>query len=401
MKVLDGVRVVELASYLFVPAAGAILADWGADVVKIEHPEHPDPQRALVIADMSVGGEAFEPLMQQANRGKRSVGLDGSTPEGYEILRNLVAGADVFLTNLLPESRTRLRVDVDDIRSMNPSIVYVRGSGYGPAGPERSMPGFDGTTYWARGGAADNLTPAGSPLPTPVRPGLGDLPGATAVAGAVAAALFHRERTGEAPLVDVSLLSVAVWGNSPAITASAMRGEQIQKTLREDNRNPLSLSYRTSDGRFVKLSLFQSDRFFARLCESLGEPGLAADERFVDSAARAAHRQACTAALDEVFGRFTLAEVESRLADLGGPWSRVQNSFEVSQDPQVLANGYLTEVDAGGRKVPVAASPWQFGEARYPLQAAPAHGEHTDEVLLELGLDYEEIIKLKISGTVL
>ena len=186
-----------------------------------------------------------------------------------------------------------------------------------------------------------------------------------------------------------------------AITASAMRGEQIRKTLREDNRNPLSLSFRTKDGRFVKLSLFQSDRYFARLCESLGEPGLAVDERFVDSTARAAHRQACTAALDEVFGRLTLAEVESRLAGLGGPWSRVQNSYEVSQDPQVLANGYLAEVDAGGRKVPVAASPWQFGEARYPLRAAPEHGEHTDEVLLELGLDYEEIIKLKISGTVL
>ncbi|SFT82009.1 Crotonobetainyl-CoA:carnitine CoA-transferase CaiB [Geodermatophilus amargosae] len=401
MKVLEGVRVVELASYLFVPAAGAILADWGADVVKIEHPEHPDPQRAIVIADMSVGGEPFEPLMQQANRGKRSVGLDGGTPEGYEILRKLVAGADVFLTNLLPESRRRLRVDVDDIRSMNPSIVYVRGSGYGPAGPERSMPGFDGTTYWARGGAADNLTPAGAMRPTPVRPGLGDLPGATSVAGAVAAGLFHRERTGEAPLVDVSLLSVAVWGNSPAITASAMRGEPIQKTLREDNRNPLSLSFRTKDGRFVKLSLFQSDRYFARLCEALGEPELAVDERFVDSTARAAHRQACTAALDEVFGRLTLADVESRLTGLGGPWSRVQDSFEVSQDPQVLANGYLTEVDAGGRKVPVAASPWQFGEARYPLRAAPEHGEHTDEVLLELGLDYEEILKLKISGTVL
>ncbi|WP_063129764.1 CaiB/BaiF CoA transferase family protein [Nocardia fusca] len=401
MKVLDGVRVVEMASYLFVPAAGAILAEWGADVVKIEHPERPDPQRSLVIADMSVGDEPFEPLMQQTNRGKRSVGLDGGTPAGYEVLRKLVSGADVFLTNLLPESRRRLGVDVDDIRAMNPDIVYVRGSGYGPVGADSVMPGFDGTTFWARGGAADNLTPGGALQPTPMRPALGDLPGATSVAGAVAAALFHRERTGEPPLVDVSLLNVAVWGNSPAIIASAVRGEQIPKTAREDNSNPLSLAYRTKDDRFVKLSLFQSDRYFEKLCEGLGAPGIASDARFADSAARAANRQACTAAFDAVFGSMPLAEIESRLADLGGPWSRVQNTYEVGRDPQVLANGYLTEVDVDGRKIPVAASPWQFGETRYPLRAAPGHGEHTDEVLLELGLEYEEILELKVSGSVM
>ena len=401
MKVLEGVRVIELASYLFVPAAGAILADWGADVIKIEHPEHPDPQRNLVIADLSVGTEPFEPLMQQTNRGKRSVGLDGSTPDGYEILRKLVAGADVFLTNLLPGSRARLHVDVDDIRGMNPSIVYVRGSGYGQQGKERNTPGFDGTTFWARGGAADNLTPGGATQPTPMRPALGDLPGATSVAGAVMAGLFHRERTGDSVVVDVSLLNVAVWGNSPAIIAAAQRGGPIVKTMREDNSNPASLAYRTEDERFVKLSLFQSDRFFGRLCECLGVPELASDPRFVDSAARAAHRRECTAALDAVFGRLTLADVEHRLAEFDGPWSIVQTTYEVSQDPQVLANGYLTEVDANGRKITIAASPWQFGEVRYPLRPAPEHGADTDEVLLELGLDYDEILQHKISGTVL
>lgn len=401
MKVLEGVRVVELASYLFVPAAGAILADWGADVIKIEHPERPDPQRTFVIADMSVSGEPFEPLMQQTNRGKRSVGLDGGTPEGYEILRKLVAGADVFLTNLLPDSRARLRVDVEDIRAMNPSIVYVRGSGYGPVGEERNTPGFDGTTFWARGGAADNLTPGGASQPTPMRPAQGDLPGATSVAGAVMAGLFHRERTGESVLVDVSLLNVAVWGNSPAIIAAAQRGGPIEKSVREDNANPASLAYRTEDDRFVKLSLFQSDRYFGRLCECLGAPGLAADERFVDSKARAANRRECTAALDAVFGRLTLAEVTEKLAVFTGPWSIVQTTYEVSQDPQVLANGYLTEVDADGRKITIAASPWQFGETRYPLRPSPEHGADTDEVLLELGLDYDEILKHKVSGTVL
>jgi crotonobetainyl-CoA:carnitine CoA-transferase CaiB-like acyl-CoA transferase len=401
MKVLEGIRVVELASYLFVPAAGAILADWGADVIKIEHPERPDPQRVMVIADLSVGDEPFTPLMQQTNRGKRSIAFDGSTDAGHVILSRLVETADVFLTNLLPDSRTRLRVDVEDIRAINPSIVYARGSGYGPKGAERNTPGFDGTTFWARGGGADNLTPGGATQPTPMRPALGDLPGATALAGAIVAGLLHRERTGVPPVVDVSLLNVAVWGNSPAIIAAAQQGGPIHKTLREDNSNPLTLAYRTADERFIKLSLFQSDRFFGELCDCLGALEIARDPRFADSSARAASRRECTAALDEVFGRLTLSEVQERLADFGGAWSIVQSVYEVSQDPQVLANGYLAEVDDGTRKTTIAASPWQFGETRYALSPAPEHGADTDDILLELGFDYDDIIKHKIQGVVL
>jgi crotonobetainyl-CoA:carnitine CoA-transferase CaiB-like acyl-CoA transferase len=401
MRAFEGIRVVEMASYLFVPAATAILADWGADVIKVEHPKHPDPLRNLVTADMSSGNEAFDAIMQQTNRGKRSVGLDASAEAGQEILGRLIRDADVFMTNLLPESRRRLRVDVDDLRRINPQIVYGRGSGYGPAGEDRNTPGFDGTAFWARGGAADNLTPGGAAQPTPMRPALGDLPAASTLAGAVAAALLHRERTGIAPVVDVSLLGVAVWGNSPAIIAAAEQGGPIRKTVREDNQNPLSLAYRTADERFLKLSLFQSDRFFGPLCTHLGVPALAEDPRFADSEVRAANRRECTAALDEVFGRMTLAEVERQLAGFGGAWSIVQNTFEVSQDPQVAANGYLTDVEVKGTKVTIAASPWQFDEKRYPLAAAPDHGAQTDEILLEMGLDYEEILEHKIAGTVL
>jgi crotonobetainyl-CoA:carnitine CoA-transferase CaiB-like acyl-CoA transferase len=401
MKVLGGIRVVELASYLFVPAAGAILAEWGADVIKVEHPERPDPQRNMVIADLSIDDEPFVPLMQQANQGKRSIGLDVGSDEGYAVLCQLLVRADVFLTNLLPRSLNRLRLDVEDVRNVNPSIVIARGSGYGPKGDDRDTPGFDGTTFWARGGGADNLTPAGASQPTPMRPALGDLPGAATLAGAVAAGLLHRERTAEPPVVDVSLLNVAVWGNSPAITASAQQAGPIHKTLREDNPNPAALAYRTADDRFIKLSLFQSDRFFGRLCDCLGIPELAKDDRFVDSTARAENRRECTAALDAAFAQFTLEDLCERLADLGGPWSVVQNTYEVSQDPQVWTNGYLTDVGRGAHKTTIAASPWQFGETRYPLSPAPEHGADTDEILLELGFDYDTIIEHKVAGVVL
>jgi crotonobetainyl-CoA:carnitine CoA-transferase CaiB-like acyl-CoA transferase len=401
MRVFEGIRVVELASYLFVPAAGAILADWGADVIKVEHPKHPDPMRGLVVAEMSRGEEAFDAIMHQSNRGKRGIGLDVSDPAGYELFGRLVAEADVFLTNLLPDSRHRLGVDIEDLRKFNPQIVFACGSGYGPVGADRNTPGFDGTVFWARGGAADNLTPGGATQPTPMRPALGDLPAATALAGAVAAGLLQRERTGTAPVVDVSLLSVAVWGNSPAIIAAAEQGAPIRKTLREDNPNPLSLAYRTADDRFLKLSLFESDRFFDRLCTCLGASDLTEDPRFTDYAARAANRRECTAALDRVFGSLTLTEVQRLLADFDGAWSIVQNTFEVSKDPQVLSNGYLTDVDVDGTKVTITSSPWQFDQKHHPLAAAPAHGAQTDEVLLELGLDYDEIIEHKIAGTVL
>lgn len=349
---------------------------------------------------MSADDEPFTPLMQQANRGKRSIALDVSSEEGYAILCRLVARADVFLTKLLPDSRARLQVDVEDVRVMNPSIAYTRGSGYGPKGDDRNTPGFDGTTFWAQGGAADNLTPGGAMQPTPMRPSLGDLPGATTLAGAVAVALLHRERAGAPAVVDVSLLNVAIWGNSPAIIAAAQRGGPIKKTLREDNSNSVSLAYRTADERSVKLSLFQSDRHFERLCECLGIPELARDPRFADAAAQAENRRECTAALDAVFGRLTLDEVQQRLADLDGAWSTVQDAYEVSKDPQALVNGYLAEVDDGSGKTPIAASPWQFGETRYALSSAPEHGADSDSTLLELGLGYDDIIRHKVAGVV-
>lgn len=401
MKVLEGIKVVELASWVFVPAAGAVLAEWGADVIKIEDPLRPDPQRHLVVSDMSVDNKPFLELMHQANRGKRSIGIDLSAPAGMNLLAELVGPADVFLTNLLPQSRRRLRVDVEDIRRYNSKIIYARGSGYGPKGADSEMPGFDGTTYYARGGVADSLTPAGAAQITPLTPAMGDLPGAVALAGAIAAALLRRERTGETPVVDVSLLNVAMWGAAPGIIAAAKRSAPLEKSSRGDNPNSLTLTYRTSDYRYVKLSMFQSDRYFGPLCEALGAQELGGDPRFSDHAARQRNRVELTAELDRVFGALPLADIVSMLADLEAPWSVVQSVYEVGKDPQALANGYLQWVDDGLETFPVTASPWQFDESRHPLSAAPEHGGQTEEILLELGHDWDEMIALKESGVIL
>src|SRR5690349_11329830 len=219
---MEGVRVLEVAQFTFVPAAGAILADWGADVIKVEHPVRGDTQRGFLY----MGGIQLDPdrhpLMEHPNRGKRSVGIDVSTPEGQEVLYELAKTADVFLTNYLPQHRQKNKFDIEHIRAVNPNIIYARGSAFGNKGPEREVGGFDGTAFWSRSGIADTFTPEGldGPLSQSI-PAFGDSIGAMFIAGGISAALFHRERTGEAKELDVSLLSTAWWA-SGALLAQIM-----------------------------------------------------------------------------------------------------------------------------------------------------------------------------------
>ncbi|HEV7758194.1 MAG TPA: CoA transferase, partial [Acidimicrobiales bacterium] len=222
---LSGIRVIEVAAWTFVPAAGAVLADWGADVIKVEHPVGGDPQRGLVSMGLIPGGPgAVNYIIEQPNRGKRSIGLDISTEDGRALLYQLVEGADVFLTSFLPETRQRLQIDEDHIREVNPGIVYARGTGQGPKGPDAGKGGYDGATYWARGGVAHALTPATSEYPIGGRAAFGDLAGGMAIAGGIAAGLVQRATTGVGPTVDVSLLGLAMWVLSPDIVASGLYG---------------------------------------------------------------------------------------------------------------------------------------------------------------------------------
>ncbi len=390
-QIMKGVRVVELASWTFVPAAGAVLADWGADVIKIEHPSRPDPQRALVRA--GVDREGPNALMEQANRGKRSMALDLTSERGLELLYELVGTADVFLTNWLPSARRKRGVDVPEIRAHNERIIYARGSGQGARGPDADNPGFDGTSYIARGGFAEALTPPGSEWPISGSPAVGDLPGAMTIAGGICGALFHRERTGDAPVVDISLLGLAMWTVAPDIVTSGIQGSTPPRVDREDNPNPISIQYRTSDARFVKLSMFESDRYFEDLCEHLGAGHLAVDPRFVDSTARSQNSRECVEALDAVFAGFTLDEVRTRFSTLKGAWGVVQRPSDLHEDPQALANGYLGLIrQPSGKDVAVVSPPVQYDEnPNTELKPSPEHGQHTEEVLLELGYDWDAI----------
>jgi len=400
---LDGVKVLEVAAWTFVPAAGAVLADWGADVIKVEHPVMGDPQRGLISMGLIPGGPgAVNYIIEQPNRGKRSIGLDISTEHGRRLLYKLVEQSDVFLTSFLPETRQKLQIDVEHIRAIKPDIVYARGSGQGPKGPDAGKGGYDGASYWARGGVANALTPECAEYPIGGRAAFGDLAGGMAIAGGIGAALFQRERTGVGSVIDVSLLGMAMWVLSPDVVASGLYGgDPMPKFDRKNSPNPLVGYYKTKDDRFLTFMLLQSDRFWPELCEHIGRPELIADERFADAGARFNNHRDLITTLDEVFASRTLAEWCVALQTMKGVWAPVQMASEMVDDPQVEANGYLRSVSLNGTDFDLVASPVQMDETSVALGPAPEHGQHTEEILLELGIDWDEIAEGKASGAVL
>jgi crotonobetainyl-CoA:carnitine CoA-transferase CaiB-like acyl-CoA transferase len=398
--VMDGVRVLEVAQWWFVPAAGAVLADWGADVIKIEHPVMGDGQRGLAAMGMKSTEGNVDFMMQQSNRGKRSLGLDLASPDGLEVLYKLAEKSDVFLTNFLPDARERLRIDVEHIRARNPNIVYVRGSGQGPKGPDAGKGGYDATSFWSRSGIAHALTPPGFEPPIMQRAAFGDSIGAMTVAGGIAAALFGRERTGRANVVDISLLNTGMWVLAPDVVASKLiTGGQgmIPRWSRTSAPNPVGNSYKTKDGRWLLLMMLQADKHWPNFCEHIDRPDMATDPRFAAGPARFQNREACIAILDEIFASRTLDEWREKLGPMEGPWAPMQTAEETHSDRQSIANGYLPECDGGDKgRFKLVASPVQFDEQPLELRGpSPEMGQHTEEVLLELGFEWDEIARLK------
>jgi crotonobetainyl-CoA:carnitine CoA-transferase CaiB-like acyl-CoA transferase len=403
MKVMEGVRVLEIAEYAMAPSAGAVLAEWGADVIKVEHPERGDAIRSASSWGIAPGTGGFSFLFDPFNRGKRSVGIDLASPEGHELVLKLVRQADVFITNFLPPARARLKIDVADIQAVNPRVIYCRGSAHGPRGPEADRGGFDGSTFWLRSGLGMAAMPVGTKeLVTLPGPAIGDIQTGMALAGGIAAAMFHRERSGQAPVVDVSLLASGVWSMHASLVAANISNQsELPHADHSNAPNPMHTAYRTRDGRFITLGMMRSDLYWRRFCELINRLDLVDDPRFRTFADREANNRACIAEFDAIFEQRTLAEWRLILAQQEGPWAVAQVVTELNHDEQVWANGYLQKVDFGeGRTLTLAPCPVQFNEEPPKLRPSPAHAAHTEEVCLELGLDWDDISRLKDLGAI-
>ncbi len=396
-KPLDGVRILELASHVFVPIAGGVLTEWGAEVIKVEHPVTGDPYRGLVTAGLHKSYDGVDPSFQYANRGKQSIAVDLKSSEGRDLIYRLAAKCDVFLTNFRPDARRRLKIECGDIRVHNPSIIYVRGSGYGQRGPDAQRGGYDAAAYWMRSGMGSAFTPPGADRPTMQRPAFGDVMGGLTIAGAISAALYKRCATGEPSIVDVSLLALGMWQLQPDIINAKLNPDA--KPFVHDRKatwNPLVNSYRTRDGRFIHLNMLEGDRYWPDFCEVVGHPELIDDARFVDLNARKQNAAACVEQLDQIFAMRSYAEWQPILAHAKGVWANMQTPLEVHNDSMVSANGCLADVEMiNGSKLTLVNSPAQFDETSASPVRAPEHGEHTETVLLNMGLSWDEIAALK------
>jgi len=398
---LSDVKVVELSMYAFAPACAAVLADWGADVIKVVPPGVADPMKGNPVVGLPPVDVGVAFMWEQLNRGKRCMGLDVSRPEGREVLMRLLKEADVFLTNLLPQARKRFGIDVADVRAVNPRIIYARASGHGDRGPERDLGGFDHTDFWARTGIGHAASSAVGEFVPQAGPALGDASSGAFLAGAVAAALYKRGRTGEGSEIDVSLLSAGLWVFAPAIVASQLYGvDTIPRYNHANQKNALVTAYTTRDGRQVYFAGIRTDKGFSEFAEVIGRPGLVDDPRFSSSASRIENVGALIAALDEIFAERDLADWVERLKACTTPWAVVQTAAEAAQDPQTRANGYVAAIEGERGAYPVVVSPAQFDNAPPALSRAPDHGEHTELILLELGVDWAEVEALKRDGVV-
>jgi crotonobetainyl-CoA:carnitine CoA-transferase CaiB-like acyl-CoA transferase len=396
---LKGIKVVEMGIWVAGPAAAAVLGDWGAEVIKIENPAGGDPVRALMAMGIPLQLPA-NPAVELDNRNKRSVTVNVQTPEGQAVVRRLLRDADVFVSNLRAAALKRVGLAYEDLRAEHPRLIYATLSGYGTRGPEKDRAAFDYAAFWARAGAMASLGEPEGPPPSQ-RPAMGDHPAGLSLAGGVAAALYHRERTGEGQELHLSLFHAGLWMMATDVETCLLTGFGPPKTGRAVP-NPLWNHYKAQDGQWFHLVMLQADRYWPGFCQAIGQPDLLGDARYADVVVRAQHSLELITLLDDIFASKPLAEWAELFDRFELVWGPVQSITDVVRDPQARALGVFSKVPhRTGEDIEVLRSPIEFSTTPSSIRrAGPELGEHTEEVLLEHGYTWEDIAALKEKGAI-
>lgn len=398
-RVFAGLKVLDVSTYIAGPAAATVLADFGADVIKVESPQGGDPVRRYSETP-GVPQSDLDYCWTLCGRNKRSLAIDLKNDGAREALYRVVAQADVFVTNFPFPVRRRLGIRYEDLAALNPRLIYASLTAYGETGPEADRTGFDSTVWWARTGLMD-LVRAGPDAP-PARslPAMGDHPTAMALYGAIVTGLYRRERTGKGGNVSSSLLANGVWSNAIYVQAMLAGAEVSVRPRREDAVNALTNLYETRDSRWFMMVLLDEGRYWPALADAIGRAHLCDDPRFATAHGRMDNPRDLTQELDAAFRERDWSEWEALLRQAGIPFGLVGQVGELANDAQARQSGVLVkrEADDGGPAMTVNSPLWLADEVKVPAGPPPALGEHTDAVLREAGYDAAEIARLRQSG---
>jgi crotonobetainyl-CoA:carnitine CoA-transferase CaiB-like acyl-CoA transferase len=393
--ILAGLKVLDVGTFIFGPAATTVLADFGADVIKVESPGIGDPYRYLYLMP------PFPPCDDNygwvlTGRNKRSIALNLKDVAAREVLRKLVADADVLVTNYHPSVLSALGMTYDEIAPLNPRLIYAHATGYGEKGPEAEKPGYDATAWWARSGLMDLVREAGAE-PALSMPGMGDHPAAMALLSGILLALYQRDRTGKGTKVSSSLMANGVWSNAFLAQAVLCGVKSAPAISRKTTPNALANRYRTRDDRWIFLAMIQENKDWPRFPAAIGRPDLLTDPRFATAEARHANSVELVAVLDEVFASRDLADWRRALDAHQITFGNVATVREIADDAQMAANGVFTSAlsPRGGELRTIDSPVWLDGARKVRTRPAPGLGEHTDEVLAALGYDAESIRSLR------
>lgn len=404
---LEGIKVIETASGMAGPMAGRLLADWGADVIHIEHTVRGDMSRdarRLLAATVTSGRAIVTDInysYENHNCNKRGMTLDLSKEHGREIIHKLLEKADVLLSNFRPRELEKFNLNYETLSRLNPRVICANVTGYGKKGPDRDLPGYDFNAFWARAGVLHVLlTPSMVPPATPMANG--DRVASLALICGILAALFVRERTGLGQEVDTSVFSAGVFFNTNDVGGALVTGQDRQNVDRDDLANVLLNSYKTKDDRWLRLAINQPDVYWSKFCQGTGREDLEHDPRFETFAKRIDNHRVLFQIVEETFLSRTLAEWKTRLTEAGLPWAPVQTLPEVVSDPQARANDFFVAYDHPAHgKIEVVANPAKLSKTPATVRMpAPEFGQHTEEILLEHGYKWEDIEQFKGEGVI-